>query len=289
MVPIESRLHYFSASRVNEKFDLFYSFVFGDLNNVDSHEDYGEVIDLIRSISNNSKNEFANQYANYKDRELKASLPFVKDDVLCFLFLIGVLKFDVPNDWIGNVINTRRPTSEEAIEIKESFKDVISGRFDRNGLTTAFAVVLENINRKPLVSNEVKIKYYEWFVNKKVSFSQSPFMNAILYRAFDIVLLEFNEDSKGQIERLVEFERIFIKRVGLFSKIIYFLVIVLLFILLFDLLANEEWKEWIGNFDTVAGIIGSSLATYLTGNRFGLIFKKFVFFIFGYREVSKMS
>ena len=128
------------------------------------------------------------------------SSPFVNDDFLLFSMLIGVKKFNLSKEWIENVLQARKCTSDDCNQSLITFKNILLGNY--NSLDNHFGIILvfQNIAKEDLLTSTNKVKLYAGITSKVFPSKKSDFLNIVELNSYDLLITEqlLGGDSKYQ-------------------------------------------------------------------------------------------
>lgn len=289
MVPLEHRLEFLQGVDKNFKLATFYNFLKRkSVPAVFDEEVSSEInmafLGIINSISNNDKEEFNKHYSPYSRRRLQKSsqAPFVNDDFFIFCVVIGVIIFDIDQDWIKKVLSVR-PRTETTI----TFENILVENYQ--SLDNNFALVACALDRlsKIHLHAEVLIKAYNEISSNVNLFSKShPFHIICSLYAYDRTIELRDGAAERKLQLLQHFEDIFLKRVSLLNIIIYNVLLIGLTFAFYKVLSKSEaWKEKAELIALVFGMVGISFANTLDKAKKGL--KTLILTFLGYPKVLR--
>jgi len=235
----------------------------------------------IQAINDNNKVGFEKQYNLISQRKISkgTNAPFIHDDFLIFILIIGVSKFDCAKEWIEGVTKNR---TQNATTI--TFINLLRGNYlskaNIQSLTIAFLFEID----KSKITNGLLNEAYEAVCDLKQS-TNNYFIRIVNYRAFDLIIQYKLPRDSDDIARLLEFEKRFKKRINTFSYIAYNGLLLIILFGTYYILHNlpEEWKSKINEVGILIGIGGVGL--------FGNIIPKWktkfytlILRVFGYKQ-----
>ncbi len=269
MVSIIERNSYVSELRKNEKFNLFFSFLFF-VEDSKELEINAEVDDVFQSVLvafiKNDKSKFNEFYDKIAEREPNKHSPFTNDDLLLFVLIVGALKFKKELNWVKNVLDVRESSSEEGHLIKKTFQNIINGNFRSKDNAFHIIIVMEELLELELLSWNEKKFFYQDIVTKSFPFYKSELLNISALKAYDLIVLEGDKSNEGHFQFLKEFERKFSRRTKLFSLTLFYSVCILFSILITWLAFSSQFGEIMGKFETIFGIIGIAIFSFFKRN-----------------------
>lgn len=263
MVPLIQRSTYLDELRRNAKFDLFFQFLNGERasKTFQIESDIDEIFaGVIHSIWDNQADAFNKNLQNLATRTPKNTSPFVNDDLLIFVIIVGVKKFSVSIDPVVKILNAREGEDSEGKAVTKTLLNLVNGNY--TSLENEFEVViaLEGLLLKNLVTAKEKIIFYRRVVNKRFPFHKSDFMNTVSLRAFDLMISQADKLFSGEYEVLDKFKMSFQKRAKIIARAVQITIMVLLSFGLYRLgTLIPSINSFFQNFEPIVGILGLSV------------------------------
>lgn len=182
---------------------------------------------IAMAILNSNEEKFRTAYSN-KSRSKpskEAPQPFVHDDYLIFLLVIGCQKFSTSKDWVQSVLSIRAKEN-----IGTTFSNLLIGDFDTIQSNPAIYLVYSSLLFPEKIDSSTLQAAYQALRNgKSVDWDDNPFLYIMEFRAMEIVLENLGLVMEGELGKLREFESRFLKRTlwagGIISTAILFVVI----------------------------------------------------------------
>jgi hypothetical protein len=233
----------------------------------------------IQAIKKNSKKDFSAQYSKISKRKVSenSSAPFIHDDFLIYALIIGVIKFDCDKNWLLGIINNRAKGDSTT-----TFENLLNENYQSKANNQSIVLTLLFLLDKSKLSNELLTDAYQSMCDANQSF-KNDFNRIIHYRAFDIIIKYKLPNDVDKVSRLLNFEARFLKRINIFTYIVYnMFLIVLLFAAYKSMQAlPDDIKSKINDIGIIIGIGGIGLL----GNIIPILRKKFkelTLRVFGY-------
>lgn len=234
----------------------------------------------IQAIKNNSKVEFNKQYAKISRRKVSkdTAAPFVHDDFLIFILVIGVSKFESENEWLLGVVRNRAKN-----EITTTFENLLKSNYlSKANIQSLILVFLFQLD-KSKITDDILNEAYDAIIKTQQTYN-NDFIRIIHYQAFDIIIRLKQSRDTDEVSRLLEFESRFKKRINIFSYFAYNILLVLVLFGAYKLLHNlpEDWKSKINEIGILIGIGGVGLFAN-TIPKWRARFQELVLKAFGYK------
>lgn len=283
MVPIVDRASYTSQIRENIKVDRF----FGLLFNIDSEvKEQTEFNQLIDSIKTDHKGKFQVIYETLIEREPSQEAPFVNDNYLLFLLILGCQKYGFQSKWITKVLDTRNPTTEEAKLISTTYKNLINRNYTSKVNDFGIIISFEVLSNKKNISWEEKKLFYQSITNRKFPFYSDDLLNLLALKAYDSVVLQGDKSRESKYNSLLNFESKFISRVNFYSHLLQWVIIVFLIGIFIYSYSTKSWfKNLVDTNIKFAALfgIGGVLVTFFLRGKLRDIIKRLLHHLFGYK------
>lgn len=260
MVSLENKLNYLSNISQNAKLTSFYNLVNeialplpqNDLKEID--QIYFGVLD---SLSRDDGKKFDQFYSQLSKRKIdsQSTSPFIHDDALIFLLIIGAVKYKHPTNWLKNLLNVRTPNN-----VTTTFKAIIENNiFSKTNLHFVVLVFL-NLTQNASASDKLLNDAYISVSNATDLFeNKNDFLITLALRAYDLVILA--KGAEGEVLTcLRQFETRFIQRTKLIAKVVYNILLFLVIYGTWKLLSlSPTIKENVNDISTIVGIFGVQL------------------------------
>ena len=260
MVFIEERKKYIRTLKDKPKLKALSALLFNDTfqkptgNSSEIDEIY---YTSVHAIINNFEDIFRNEYKKISERKIstESSAPFIHDDFLIFILIIGVVKFMCDKEWLLNVIEVRKK-----ISTTKSFENLLTGNFLSKENNQSLVLIFLNIFDEAKINDELLIGAYKFIIDNKESFDDD-FNRIINYKAFDLIIYFKQPIEEIRLPELLAFEEKFLKKTKVFSSIVYNTIVLTLLFGMYIILQviPEVWKEKINELNLILSLVGVTL------------------------------
>jgi len=236
---------------------------------------------ILHSVSKNDKNEFDKVYLKISRRKIDSDSPspFIHDDVLIFVLILGILKYNYTTEWIHQVINARIKN-----ETTTTFKSLLNhDYFNKSNLHQMVISFLQMYKDEALPENYIDDAYRAIAFNISLFQNRSDFQIILALSTYDWIILS-KDTGDGAFEKLKRFEAKFLKRVRLLSIVIFNVFLLLIVYGIFELLSISP--KIADTFNLVATIVGF-LGVAILGNFFTYfrdLVENFIKSLLGYKK-----
>lgn len=282
MVFIEERHHYLKSLDGQPKQMALHALV-SDENLIVPDNEVSETDRIyyssIQSIKRNSKKDFSAQYSKISKRKVSenSSAPFIHDDFLIYALIIGVIKFGCDKNWLLGVIKNRAKGDSTT-----TFENLLNENYQSKANNQSIVLTLLYLLDKSKLSNEKMNDAYNSICDINQSF-KNDFNRIIYYRAFDIIIQYKLPSDVDKVSRLLNFETRFLKRINIFTYIVYNTFLIILLIVAYKSMQAlpEDIKSKINDIGIIIGIGGIGLLVNIIPN-LRKKFKELTLRVFGY-------
>lgn len=286
---IIERTSYIGNLRENEKVNSFHTLLFGGKTKENNNTDFDK---LILSVQNSDKESFSSIIEEYEAREPSADSPFVNDNYLLFLLIFGAKKFALDLDWIIKILDIRKSTNEDSILISTTFKNIIEDNFKSKSNDFGVIMTYEYLIDDKLITWEERKYFYSKLVERPFPFYSDDLLNLMALKAYDIVILEGDEQRESKFNALQGFESRFLKSVGTYSLILQWISIIFFVgAFIYSYYEYNTFKNIVKDNLFIAGLlgVGGMIATFLFKGKLRNIFKSLLYRVWGYNTKNKDS
>ncbi|MBW1654948.1 hypothetical protein [Flavobacterium quisquiliarum] len=295
MVSIDNRITYKDRIKSSAKlvaFDQFLSGTAVDLNlNSEVSDSDKQFVNMIAAIQTNNKTAFEQIYSlkNKSNPSRDSPAPFVNDDYLILILIIGIQKFGFNNNWIKNILSIR---SRNIITI--TLENILNKNYSSTSNQMEVVLVYLNLYDQSFINNQLLNNTFKSIMQNTVLFeNRNDFQILSALRAYELII-ELKEGPEGsEMHLLKKFNDSFIRR----TKILSWLLQASLFsFAVYGLLKlpvySPEFVKKINDYGYVFTLIGASGITILS-NQLSFIKRKsqeFTMRMLGYpKEMLKQS
>lgn len=243
--------------------------------------------EMIRAISNNSKKEFSVAYNDFTRRMPSVESPWLNNDFLLFVIILGVGKFSLGNQWINNALCLRKSNNQEFQSINQTLINLLSGNLNSTDNNNEIIIVYQHILNLPQLSKELLDKAYLKLSSQVDLFDKhNDFMAVISLRAFDVIITTKETPDATEVTNLKSFRQIFIKRINLISDVIYGVILTVIVIVIFKYYKESiDFKGFINDLGAIFSILGIAVVAAIKYIRMGV--KLMLLHLFGYKKYFK--
>jgi hypothetical protein len=268
MVSLE-RVEYLKKIEENWKTKLFHDFIVEkslDLSftNSDSTIDKN-FISFIKSVTKNKKSEFIDIYSEFSKRKPSDNSPWIYDNYLIFIIIIGVVKFEIDKSWILNVVGSRQGTNNELKEINTSLINILKENYTSKDNLFELIFLFQELINLPLSPVDELNQLYERLVsNSNLLSIRDDFLKLIRLRAIDIIILKKELPDTKEISDLKSFKSTFTFRVKTISKIINVLIVLGLILgIIYFRAKSKENQDFVDLVCLLLGVLGVGLIAFI--------------------------
>jgi len=283
MVFIEERISYLSNLQRDKKLWLFYNFleqkkIDVDLNDFNNQTDK-DFVSFIGSLLDDNKNIFLSVYNSFSRKVPSINSPWVNNNFLIFIIIIGIYRYNIDKSWIRNVLFTRQTQDEIQSKINYTFKNIITNNLHNTENLLEIIISFQSLEKLDFNNEEANRLYSQISNNINLFKMSNDFLICASLESFDSIIL--SKDLIDKDEKLLQFESLFVKRVkyvGLFIQVIIFICFLISAIYFY-----ENKKEIFNVILCFLGLFGVGIIYFLpkTKNFFNYLLKM----IFGHNKI----
>lgn len=268
MVSLE-RTEYLKTIEGNWKTKLFHDFIIEkklDLSITHSSSTIEKIFaSFIKSVSDNKKSDFIDIYSEFSKRKPSDDSPWIYDNYLIFIIVIGIIQFELDKAWILETLKIRQGTNVELKEINTTFVNILKENYSSTDNLFEIIFLFQELVNIPLSPVEELNQLYENLVsNPDLLIVRDDFLKLIRIRVIDIIILKKELPNTKEISSLKSFKGTFLKRVKILSKVInlVFIISLILGIILIRSKSKEN-QDFIDLMSLVLGVMGVGLIAFL--------------------------
>lgn len=267
MVSLIERNTYFNQLRENRKFDLFFSYIFSLPIKFDDQK--GNDIDslfseMVLSLRDLNRNRFQLVLDKISARDPKSTTPFVNDDFLIFIVILGVKKFELDQSWLNRVLEVRGKVTKENGRIVTTYRNILNSGYNSSENLVEIVLFFEEILGEELIKKGLKKSWFKSIVSRDFPHYKSDFLNVLDLRANYLVLEHATSLlDEGELFQLKKFEAGFLKRVDTITNISFFLLLAGVLFLIIWLVFSPKFDSIIGKVDILLGILGVGIFGFI--------------------------
>ncbi len=258
MVPLEDRLSWMQRVKASPKLSVFQNLIYKqpiilpiyDISDIEAIY-YG----ICSSINNTNKVQFEEHYSKISRRVLnvESPAPFIHDDFLIFVLIIGIVKFNFEKGWIKNVIQVRRSNP-----VTNTFDSLLNENYVNKSNLHEISLTFLFLIEAPSLKNElINDAYKSVSLNIDLLDDQNGFHVLTALRSYDLAIELKMTPEESSFSFLTQFERKFVSRMKIISVVFYNACIVGIFFGLYKLLhLSESYKEKVNDYTLIIGVVG---------------------------------
>lgn len=282
MVSIEERYSYLETIMSNSKLLAFYNMVFGKPIIIGNESEIPEIDDIyfkvLVSISNNDEKKFQDLYLNLSRKipNKDNPQPFIHNDLLIFSVIVGALKFNQNKEWIKSVVLSRKRNTTTI-----TFENILNEDYLSRVNECELVITLLFLCNLPSYDNEYLNASYSKIVESRFIPPINDIKLICSLKAYDLIILLKNIDSTGEYNKLITFEKKFLKRTNVISLVLYngIGLVAVYHILKIDKINNLFQNT---NLDELLGVLGVTIFNF--SSKLRLFTQKLVAIFLGYRS-----
>lgn len=286
MVPLDKKISIENSLMASPKANALLAYLNTQkviIPNDDLTEGENNYYGLLDALRRNDKKGFNKIYDEQSKRKLVGDQPFIYDNFMLFTIIVGIIKFNLNDDWIRSVLSLRTTANNPENLITSSFLNILSQNYlSTGGIPSIVLAGLVKSKDELLSSTLVKNSFES---NNQISnfLERDLFLSCIyLFTSKYIISISIGEDSV----QLKKFESTFLKRVELLQNFMYAAIVIGLFAAWFFLIKhNPKIKDIVNDVDLLLQLLGIGFFAVLLNfikKRFGDAIKSF----FGYFSKS---
>lgn len=285
------RSEYLNQINDNWKIKTFHEFVNEkrielNSNAIDNSTD-DIFLTFVKSVADSNSSIFKIKYLEFSRRKPSDESPWLFDDFLLFVIIIGIIKFKIDKSWILEVIEKRSSKNSEFYQINMTFLNLLKENYKSKDNLFEMVYVFQEIINFPINPIEEFNLLYERLVSDN-SFinTRNDFLKIIRMRAIDIIILNKELPNSQEVTNLKLFKKIFTNRVNIISRTINVLLIagLILWIYYFQGVSQSN-QDFINVISAISGILGLSLLVFM--NWISSQIKSLIFAILGFSKIFK--
>ncbi|MBR9859793.1 hypothetical protein GYB22_03410 [bacterium] len=218
---------------------------------------------MIIALSSNSKKDFISAYEDFTRRKPSEESPWLYNDFLVFVILIGIVKYFLKRNWIEGVLSLRSNSNTDFQAINQTLKNVLSGNLTNTDNLHEIVIVYLDILNQPQLSRELLDTTYLKLSNQSDLLEKhNDFLAVMSLRAYDVIITTKDTPDAIEVKNLRNFKVDFEKRVSIIGDVIYFSILTTLVVLIFIFYTrSQDFKDFINDLGAVFSIIGIALLT----------------------------
>jgi len=242
---------------------------------------------LMQAFQSDDKSSFESEYAELSRREPSSSAPYIYNDFLAFVLICGTAKFNLNQDWMVKILNARNCSDDDCKLTTLTLRNLLGANYSSKDNHFPTIIVFQELSKMPLLGDEeLNVSYAEIVQNSFPRFN-SDFVNLLILRAFDIIILRKDILGKGEISRLRSFEKTFNKRVRLISRVFHWITVILVYGMLVVLyFASQPFQNFVKTDLALYGFLGGSglITMFLFSKKIATFYESMIKELWGYKR-----
>ncbi len=245
------------------------------------------LFNLMVACRANDKESFENQYSDLSRREPSPTAPYAYNDFLIFVLICGTEKFGLTQDWISQVLDVRSCSDDECKLTTLTLKNLLSKNYSSTNNDLPTVITFQNILEIPLLENELLNSTYSDIVQNSFPRFNSDFLNLVILRAFDVIVLRKEILGRGEVSELKEFEKKFNLRVTSISNFLHWIIVGgIYFLIIYSYFINQPFQDLVkphlGLFNALGG--GGLVVMFFFSKRLTTFNERLIKRFWGYKK-----
>lgn len=242
---------------------------------------------LMVAFRANDKATFEQQYNELSRREPSPSAPYAYNDFLIYVLICGTEKFDLSKDWIDRVLEVRSCSDDECKLTTLTLQNLLSTNYSSTNNHLPTVISFQNILEIPLLDNDLLNSTYSDIVQSSFPKFNSDFLNLVILRAFDVIVLRKDILGRGEVSQVKEFEKKFNSRVSSISNFLHWTFVGgIYFLIIYSYFVNQPFqnliKPHLGLFNALGG--GGIVVMLFFSKRFTKFNERIIKKFWGYKK-----
>lgn len=235
MVSLDNKTELVNCLNNDTVLTALYQFIIDSKSILASENKLGNASDIVMAsldaISNDKKDLFISAYNSLSMREPNEKSPWIYDDILIFVVLLGCKKYFLDSTHIKKLLDLRkRSESSELNHISIAFSNITNNHFDYLSELGFLYWVFDYLLNKSIPDEEQLKKIYLVIGQKWNHYKSNIFLRILMTKAYDLFVIYFPFNSK-KIIHLENFETNFKKQIRLIANACYFIILLSIFVL----------------------------------------------------------
>lgn len=242
---------------------------------------------LMVAFRANDKASFENQYSDLSRREPSPSAPYAYNDFLIFVLICGAEKFGLTQSWISQVLEVRSCSDGECKLTSLTFNNLISKNYSSTNNHLPTVITFQNVLEYPLIEDALINETYSNISQNTFPRFNSDFLNLVILRAFDVIVLGKEILGRGEVSQLKFFEKIFNLKVSSIGRLLHWIIVsVIYFLIIYTYFVNQSFqnlvKPHLGFFNALGG--GGVVVMLLFSKRITKFNERIIKIFWGYKN-----
>ena len=216
---------------------------------------------LLNALISQNKADFVKSYNEISKRVPNSDSVWITENFLIFILILGIVKFQIDNNWINGVLGLRDSRNEAFQKTNQTFKNLLSGNFTNTDAVIEIVIVFLDFQNLPQLTKVLLDKAYLHLSSQTNLLDQhNDFLTVISMRAYDIIVTTKDTPDASEIVSIKAFRTEFLKRIEFLNNAIYVLFILTVIILMYKAYkGNPSFKYFLNDLGAILSIIGLAL------------------------------
>ncbi|UEG55023.1 hypothetical protein LLH06_08600 [Mucilaginibacter daejeonensis] len=190
------------------------------IHSLETHDANKVAINLIICVKTGNKNDAELILKQFSKRKITRENHWIYDNFIIFAIVCAVHKFDMPSDWIKEVIDlTYSNASLTDKRIKDTFRNILNSNYGSKGDFHQISLVYQYIakDEKPNEArmNEMYVELWE----APFPFADDNFLNVVSLKAIEIAFAKKAMLSPHDLQLMNQFVPVFKKRAESIARV----------------------------------------------------------------------
>ena len=228
-----------------------------------------------------NKEDFIGLYEQLRRKKPSSASPWVNNDFLIFVLIVGIYRYSIDKEWIKNVLSQRHTCDDVQNKINSTLKNILVDNYNSTENLLEIVIVHNKLSNKELqIQPKHTQSLYQKITNDTNLFSgKHSFLTCISMRAIELLIENCEISNYQDISNLRAFKRVFIKRVEIISKVICFILLsIITFLIISSVL--KHYETW-GKIGLIIGLISNG-GLFVCWSLLNKIIRKCLLSLFGY-------
>lgn len=287
MVSLENNSNYLNKIKNDKIIWIFYNFLSQnniaiDLDNYQADTDK-QYACFIKFLNENDELKFIEAYNAFSRRSPDQQSPWVNNDFLIFILIMGTTRFSLNREWLLQVVNTRSTQVEEQLKVNLTFKNILTDNLESKENVLEVITIFKYLGGEIIDSKQSNSLLKEMSVNADLFNKNNDFLVCCSITSFNAILISKGFTNQNYVKNLETFKETFSKTSDTIG--IIFQIILLFFMAILTLHYYHTDEKLFNAIVSFAGLIGISIFSFTpkTKNFISRFIKK----LFGYTNIFK--
>lgn len=243
---------------------------------------------LIIALAKGNKVNFEQAYAEFSRRTPSSQSPWLYDNFMIFVLMLGICKYNIDSAWINNALLQRDNHNQSLQNINRTFRSLLIQNYQSLDNIVEIVVVFLNFLKLPQLSASVLDHTFQKLSrDSDLLQGQDDFLVIMSLRAHDVIVLTKDTPDAIEAVNLKKFRMLFLRRTDVIRDVIYFGLLTAMLVFALMYYRDHKWlKDFVDDLGAILQVIG--IALFASFNKWiRRILKLGLLLIFGYRGTFK--